>query len=199
MSTQFYRVNDGAALLWVAALVEGRGLWAWVPNTEAWHHHRELEVDFATDRELQYVPISAEEAGELTREAPRVDERAGMGDWVVSQFRNQPDDEKLDDAAIGIPAGRKPRPSRELVALLARTDTWVIARSYPSVDEATQAAARQYVSRLKRGSASRGLMALGKLDARLVKRGVEIVVEARRLPADAADVHARAPRRAKAV
>ncbi|MEN0072500.1 MAG: hypothetical protein AAGC63_16095 [Propionicimonas sp.] len=184
MSTQFFRVDDGSALLWVAAFIKGRGLWAWVPNTGAWHHHLELEVDFATDRELTYTPITPEEAGDLARQAPRVDERAGMGEWVVQEFRDQPAGEKLDDAGVGIPAGRKPRPSIDLVARLAKTDLWVVARSYENADGATQAAARQYVSRLKRGSASSALKALGELDARWFERDLKIVVEARRLPDD---------------
>lgn len=197
MSTQFYRVDDGPALLWVAAFIEGRGLWAWVPNTKAWHHHRDLEIDFATDRDLTYTPITPTAAAELVRQAPRVDERAGMGEWVVQQFLAQPAAEKLDDDAVGIPPGLKPRPSKDLAAQLAKTETWVIAKTYPSKDEATQAAARQLVSRLKRGRTA-ALVSLGKIDARLVERDLHIVVEARRLPADAVAA-APARRRAKAV
>ncbi|WP_448062005.1 hypothetical protein [Cellulomonas hominis] len=180
MSTQFYRVTDGDDLLWVVGLIPQRGLWAWIPNTGEWHHHRDLETDFATERELTYTPISAADAAALVRTAPRIDERAGMGAWVAQQFRDQGSDERISSSAIGIPQGLEPRPARgDLSVRLASSGTWVVVKVYPAT-QTGDVAARKLVSRLRSGKVAQSLRPLGPLDARQVPEADSWVVEARR-------------------
>lgn len=150
----FYRVGFPGQPPEVAVVVaedsEASILLRWVPNTGLWHRATELENDYLHgDEGGTYTPLTAQEAGRLLGQVPRLDRRRAIAARMLQRYTAQPASEKRTNAEMGLgvkDTGLKPMSAPGLPQLLqqaARHRQW---RTISLYGPGTGSAARQFLS-----------------------------------------------------
>ncbi len=148
----------------------------WVPNLRRWVRDDDILRDllsFPMDQLNRYREISAERAAELARTLPKIAAR-----WVVNGYKAQ--DQAIESIELDLPIVAQPRPVTDplTVARLdaAKAGEWVPVRTF-ELDQ--RAAARTWASEVRRGL-KKALAGRGPLEARVVPRDGQLVVDVRR-------------------
>ncbi|MFT4284362.1 MAG: HD domain-containing protein [Protaetiibacter sp.] len=151
-------------------------VYRWVPNLRRWVRDDDILRDvlsFPMDQLNRYREISAERAAELVRTLPKITAR-----WVVNGYKAQ--DESIESIELDLPIVAQPRPVTDPLTG-ARLDSakpgeWVPVRTF-ELDQ--RAAARTWASEVRRG-VKKALAGRGPLEARVVPRSGQLVVDVRR-------------------
>jgi hypothetical protein len=88
-----YLVRDGDRTVALAAEQNGK-LYCYIPNVDAFVYNKPMSVDFFFDREMDYEPVTAQEAADIIKDGTigKIDGRSNRSllDWATVGTRLSP-------------------------------------------------------------------------------------------------------------
>lgn len=148
--------NDADHDLWIAIEKDGR-LWVYLPNTGDFRVNRGLTVDWLFDRDLSYLPLSAEQASEhiAAGQIGRLDghrHREALASLRAAE--SMPADDLVRAGAADEKPPRRSRMNNQTLSALATQiagaapGVWTTYRTYPP---SKKASAHRAASDARRG------------------------------------------------
>lgn len=132
-----YLVESGGRPIWlVFEDTELARIYAYVPNTGLFHHHRPLGADFYWDRELTYTPIDATRAHEIIAAGVlgKLDGRSHAD--LIAAFQADPEPRGVAEVLGAQPIAHQPSRTKQARAKAAQIAAsspgqWFTWRLYP--------------------------------------------------------------------